>query len=172
MAVQAYLHVCATVTRDTVSTEAPGAGKAATAIVGGSVEVSLDQNAYSSNNALLFMAADLSAAPSNLKWTHTPLSDKPRYKLKNEEKMTWRGGRVRKCTLRSELIKGFERDDISTCGHVFCWICTSDWERGRYKVSALQAETSCAACASFDSSGRVKVAWVKKIPVHTEIIVH
>lgn len=127
MAVQAYLHLQNTMTRDAVSVGSLGAGTGATAIVGGGVEVSLDPNAYSTNNALLFESANPSSVPSELqKWTHTPISDKPRYELSDEGTMAWIGGGNRKCTLCLEEMKD---PSVTTCGHVFCWICISDWAR-------------------------------------------
>ncbi|KAF2112808.1 Pex12 amino terminal region-domain-containing protein [Lophiotrema nucula] len=127
MAVQAYLHLQNTMTPDIVSTGSLGAGVGATAVVGGGVEVSLDPNAYSPNNALLFESANPSAAPTDLqKWTHTPVSDNPRYDLGDDEAMTWIGGGNRKCTLCLEAMKD---PSVTTCGHVFCWTCISDWAR-------------------------------------------
>ncbi|KAF2683405.1 hypothetical protein K458DRAFT_419004 [Lentithecium fluviatile CBS 122367] len=128
MGVQAYLHLQNTMTRDTVSTGALGAGTGATAIVGGGVEVSLDPNAYSANNALLFdTPANPSSAPSELqKWTNTPASDKPRYELTEDGIMAWIGGGNRKCTL---CLEGMRDPSVTTCGHVFCWVCISDWAR-------------------------------------------
>ncbi|KAF2737891.1 hypothetical protein EJ04DRAFT_510067 [Polyplosphaeria fusca] len=127
MAVQAYLHMQNTMTRDTVSTGALGAGTGATAIVGGGVEVSLDPNVYSTNNALLFESANPSSAPSDLqKWTHTPAVEKPHYELGDEGTMAWIAGDNRKCTLCLEAMKD---PSVTTCGHVFCWVCISDWAR-------------------------------------------
>jgi len=127
MAVQAYLHLQNTFT-PSVSTAALGAGTGATAMVGGGVEVSLDPNAYSANNALLFdTPANPSSAPTDLqRWTHTPVSDKPRYELDNEETMGWIGEANRKCTLCLEDMKD---PSVTTCGHVFCWTCIGDWAR-------------------------------------------
>ena len=128
MAVQGYLHLHSTVTS---STAAVGGGHptGTSAIVGGGAEVSLDPNAYSANNALLFDAATAgpTAAPSDLqKWTNTPPVDKPRYELTDEETMGWIGGGNRKCTLCLEEMKD---PSVTTCGHVFCWTCISDWAR-------------------------------------------
>jgi len=127
MAVQAYLHLQNTFT-PTVSTAALGAGTGATAMVGGGVEVSLDPNAYSANNALLFdTPANPSSAPTELqKWTHTSVSDKPRHELDDEETMGWIGEANRKCTLCLEEMKD---PSVTTCGHVFCWTCIGDWAR-------------------------------------------
>lgn len=128
MVVQAYLHLQNTMSRDTVSTAALGAGTGAMAAVGGGVEVSLDPNAYSANNALLFDSpANPSSAPTELqKWTHTPVTDKPRYELNNDETMAWIGDNNRKCTL---CLEGMKDPSVTTCGHVFCWACISDWAR-------------------------------------------
>jgi peroxin-10 len=128
MAVQAYLHLHNTVTS---STAAAGGGhpQGTSAIVGGGAEVSLDPNAYSANNALLFDAASAlpTAAPSDVqKWTHTPALEKARYELENEETMGWIGGGNRKCTLCLEEMKD---PSVTTCGHVFCWTCIGDWAR-------------------------------------------
>jgi peroxin-10 len=127
MAVQGYLHLHNTMTSADSST-ALGTTVGTSAIVGGGAEVSLDPNAYSANNALLFDASRPSpAAPSDLqKWTHTPANDKPKYELENEETMGWIGGGNRKCTLCLEEMKD---PSVTTCGHVFCWTCISDWAR-------------------------------------------
>ncbi|KAF2658261.1 hypothetical protein K491DRAFT_593295 [Lophiostoma macrostomum CBS 122681] len=127
MAVQGYLHLQNTVSSDSVSTSALGTGMGTTALVGGGAEVSLDPNAYSANNALLFESSSPSAAPTELqKWTHTPVTDKPRYDLSEEHAMAWIGGGNRKCTLCLEEMKD---PSVTTCGHVFCWTCISDWAR-------------------------------------------
>ncbi|KAF2876404.1 Pex12 amino terminal region-domain-containing protein [Massariosphaeria phaeospora] len=128
MAVQAYLHLQNTVPRDTVSTAALGAGAGTTVIVGGGAEVSLDPNAYSANNALLFdTPANPSSSPSDLqKWTHTPVLEQARYELSHESTMGWISGGNRKCTLCLEEMKD---PSVTTCGHVFCWGCISDWAR-------------------------------------------
>ena len=128
MAVQGYLHLHNTVTS---STAAVGGGHptGTSALVGGGAEVSLDPNAYSANNALLFDAATThpTTPPSDLqKWTHTPAADKPRYELGDEDIMGWIGGGNRKCTLCLEEMKD---PSVTTCGHVFCWTCISDWAR-------------------------------------------
>lgn len=129
MAVQGYLHLHSTVTSTTAAAVGGGHPTGTSAIVGGGAEVSLDPNAYSANNALLFDAATTipTAAPSDLqKWTHTPPVDKPRYELTDEETMGWIGGGNRKCTLCLEEMKD---PSVTTCGHVFCWTCISDWAR-------------------------------------------
>ncbi|KAF1998006.1 hypothetical protein P154DRAFT_524326 [Amniculicola lignicola CBS 123094] len=127
MTVQAYFHLQTTMTRDTASSGPLGAGTGATAIVGPGVEVSLDPNAYSTNNALLFEAGNPASAPSELqKWTHTPALETPRYTLADEGTMAWIPENNRKCTLCLEEMKD---PSVTTCGHVFCWTCISDWAR-------------------------------------------
>ncbi|KAJ8117182.1 hypothetical protein OPT61_g1551 [Boeremia exigua] len=125
MAVQGYLHLHNTMTSADSSTALP---TGTSAIVGGGAEVSLDPNAYSANNALLFDAATPPpAAASDLqKWTHTPSNDKPKHELENEETMAWIGGGNRKCTLCLEEMKD---PSVTTCGHAFCWTCICDWAR-------------------------------------------
>ncbi|XP_014556740.1 hypothetical protein COCVIDRAFT_99056 [Bipolaris victoriae FI3] len=133
MAVQAYLHLHNTVTASSTAAAAAGGSghpHGTSAIVGGGAEVSLDPNAYSVNNALLFDAATpavpTAAASDVQKWTHTPPTDKPRYELGDEETMEWIGGGNRKCTLCLEEMKD---PSVTTCGHVFCWTCIGDWAR-------------------------------------------
>lgn len=125
MAVQGYLHLHNTMTSADSSTALP---VGTSAIVGGGAEVSLDPNAYSANNALLFDAAvPPAAAPSDLqRWTHTPSNETPKYDLGNDETMGWIGGGNRKCTLCLEEMKD---PSVTTCGHVFCWTCICDWAR-------------------------------------------
>jgi len=122
MVVQAYLHL-----QNTLQSRARGA-IGTSAIVGGGAEVSLDPNAYSANNALLFDAsAGASIPPTELpKWTNTPVASKPRYELDNDTTMAWIGDSNRKCTL---CLEGMKDPSVTTCGHVFCWVCISDWAR-------------------------------------------
>ncbi len=127
MGVQGYLHLHNTMTSADSST-ALGPSVGTSVIVGGGAEVSLDPNAYSANNALLFDASAPPAAPSSdlQKWTHTPATEKPRFGLETEETMGWIGGGNRKCTLCLEEMKD---PSVTTCGHVFCWTCIGDWAR-------------------------------------------
>jgi peroxin-10 len=127
MAVQGYLHLHNTMT-SAPDRVAPETQMGTSVLVGGGAEISLDPNAYSANNALLFDAATPpTSAPSDLqKWTHTPAADKPRYELTDDETMGWIGGGNRKCTLCLEEMKD---PSVTTCGHVFCWTCISDWAR-------------------------------------------
>lgn len=62
--------------------------------------------------------------------TSTPLpvaSKQHRYDLGDEETMQWIDGKQqRKCTLCLEALKD---PSVTTCGHVFCWQCVTDWLR-------------------------------------------
>lgn len=55
-------------------------------------------------------------------------SSTPRYDLaENPNAIPWiPAGQQRKCTLCLELLKD---PSVTTCGHVFCWICVRDWVR-------------------------------------------
>jgi peroxin-10 len=100
-------------------------------------DVSLDPQAYASNNALL-LDADAVAPSQQIDAqrrrfehvVHTPASDGPRYRLLPEEgPMRWITGRQqRKCTLCLEELKD---PSVTTCGHVFCWSCIGEWLRER-----------------------------------------
>jgi peroxin-10 len=126
MAVQSYLHLHNTMT-GTPDRIAPDLPTGTSVVVGGGAEVSLDPNAYSANNALLFDAATPTTTPSNLqKWTNTPAAATPRYELEDLETMGWIGGPNRKCTLCLEEMRD---PSVTTCGHVFCWTCIGDWAR-------------------------------------------
>ncbi|KAK0746313.1 Pex12 amino terminal region-domain-containing protein [Schizothecium vesticola] len=101
---------------------------------GAGVHVSLDGNAYSSNNELLPAPAGGNGNQRSLAEigaaTHTPVprGGRPRYDLGAAgDVMAWiKGGQQRKCTLCLEEL----RDPAATqCGHVFCWTCIGDWVR-------------------------------------------
>jgi peroxin-10 len=144
MGVQAYLHFQNTMARDVPQTSALGTalGTGTSAMVGGGAEVSLDPNAYSANNALLFEAsAGQTTLPTELqKWTNTPLADKPRYELSDDDTMAWIGDNNRKCTL---CLEGMRDPSVTTCGHVFCWTCIGDW--AREKPECPLCRQSCLA---------------------------
>lgn len=60
--------------------------------------------------------------PSNLPLVpaHTP-----RYDLEDSHAVPWiPQGQQRKCTL---CLEQFKDPSVTTCGHVFCWICVRDW---------------------------------------------
>ncbi|OCK74817.1 hypothetical protein K432DRAFT_386589 [Lepidopterella palustris CBS 459.81] len=142
MGVQAYLHLQNTVSRGrNLSIANAGSLMGSSAILGHGVEVSLNPDAYSSNNALLFESSPASSPSSSLdptnlsKITSTPLPNTPttdgnraaRYDLANSATMCWiEGTQQRKCTLCLEEMKD---PSVTTCGHVFCWTCIGDWVR-------------------------------------------
>ncbi len=108
------------------------------------MNVSLDDNAYASNNELLVGATgggnqrslvEIGAA------THTPLpkGGRPRYDLSSPGGvMAWiKGQQQRKCTLCLEELK----DPAATqCGHVFCWVCIGDWVREKPECPLCRRE--------------------------------
>ncbi|KAG9235099.1 Pex12 amino terminal region-domain-containing protein [Amylocarpus encephaloides] len=141
MTVQTWLHL-----HSTLRAPVPANAEAmigGSAVIGGGVEVSLDPNAYSSNNELLFE----SSQPSDIvqhsssevgKVTHTPASDEPFIHLKEERKMRWiKGTQQRKCTLCLEELKD---PSAVTCGHVFCWMCIGDWVREKPECPLCRRE--------------------------------
>ena len=61
------------------------------------------------------------------KTTHTDFAKEHRYNLEDPEVMQWIDGKQqRKCTLCLEPMKD---PSVTTCGHVFCWTCVTDWLR-------------------------------------------
>ncbi|KAI8635361.1 Pex12 amino terminal region-domain-containing protein [Xylariaceae sp. FL1651] len=163
MGVQAYLHVRSTL--ETFSRERDGMGVAAAAAAataaGGSVHVSLDEHAYSTNNAILLTqmgtpgtSAGQATRVNIAAVTHTPPpksinksggaadvsgeGNGVRYDLANEDAMRWiKGAQQRKCTLCLEELK----DPAATqCGHVFCWACIGDWVREKPECPLCRRE--------------------------------
>lgn len=138
IAVQGYLHMHSTVVSSASATNqamVANAGSIAggSAVLDGGVEVSLDPNAYSDNNTLLFESAPIPTPAISqdkiVRMTNTPIMerDKHRYDLKHKEVMRWLVGRqARKCTLCLEPMK---EPSVTTCGHLFCWTCICDWCR-------------------------------------------
>ena len=130
LSVQAYLHVHNTVTHGSPAIANVGLAVGSTTVLDHGVEVSLNPQDYSSNNALLFESNEStnSVDRSHLQnITHTPISSQPRYDLADKETMKWIHGRQqRKCTLCLEPMKD---PSVTTCGHIFCWTCIGDWVR-------------------------------------------
>lgn len=112
--------------------------------LGASVDVSLDENAYTSNNELLGGGGAGSSQRSlgeigAMAHTPVPKAGRPRYDLGTSEKvMGWiKGGQQRKCTLCLEELK----DPAATqCGHVFCWACIGDWVREKPECPLCRRE--------------------------------
>ena len=126
MSVQAWLHLHSTL-------RAPAPANANAMSGGSAVEVSPGPNAYSSNNELLFESSATSGYVQHSstevgRTTHTQVLNKPRYDLRENEKvMGWiKGAQNRKCTLCLEDLKD---PSVVSCGHVFCWECIGDWVR-------------------------------------------
>ena len=133
LSVQAWIHLQDTYKNGSASEgdiANPGALMGGTAMVGQGIEVSLDPQAYSSNNALLIESDSPSAevnksAIQNV--THTPVLSGPRYDLEEKDVMAWISSKQqRKCTLCLEPMKD---PSVTTCGHCFCWTCIGDWVR-------------------------------------------
>ncbi|RYC65362.1 hypothetical protein CHU98_g791 [Xylaria longipes] len=164
MSVQAYLHM-----RSTLESLHPVSARERSAEGGGggNVDVSLDEHAYSANNAILLTemgtpgtsAGQGQATRVNISAvTHTPPPPKQsgrggrgggaggddddggvvRYDLADEDAMRWiKGAQQRKCTLCLEELK----DPAATqCGHVFCWACIGDWVREKPECPLCRRE--------------------------------
>ena len=129
LSVQAYMHMHNTVSHGPGTLANASALAGGSAVVGHGVEVSLDPQAYSSNNALLFESNATPGAEMDRgkleKMSHTPVLDGPRYKLTDRSLMQWMPTKQqRKCTLCLEELKD---PSVTTCGHVFCWACIGEW---------------------------------------------
>jgi peroxin-10 len=141
LGVQAYTHMHSTVSHVPAPLGNASTLGGGTAILGHGVEVSLDPQAYSSNNALLFDSGGGTGTERNnaklQEMTHTPILDRPRYKLDDRSLMQWMPTKQqRKCTLCLEELKD---PSVTTCGHVFCWTCIGEW---------LMERPECPLCRS------------------------
>lgn len=146
MLVRGYLHLKQQLAPATTHTEDDDGDfhERATFGPGATIDVSLDENAYSSNNELLGGGGSSSAQRSLAEigvTTHTPVSKhgRARYDLGAGDKvMGWiKGYQQRKCTLCLEELK----DPAATqCGHVFCWACIGDWVREKPECPLCRRE--------------------------------
>ncbi|KAK4499982.1 hypothetical protein PRZ48_008168 [Zasmidium cellare] len=138
MVVQAYLHM--QTTYKTVQEQnvhlSPGPN-GTTSLEGGSAVIDSSNDLGTENHfntPLLFEANPRGNDPEVIKRrvaqvTHTPLTSngQHRYDLKDAEVMQWiESKQQRKCTLCLEAMKD---PSVTTCGHVFCWTCVTEWLR-------------------------------------------
>lgn len=137
MVVQGYLHMRSTYQKiQTTSNFQPAPGTNSLLQGGGGSAVVDEGNEVGAENyfstPLLFETNPQGADPDVIKRrvaqvTHTPLAEGNRYDLKDKETMQWiESGQQRKCTLCLEPMKD---PSATTCGHVFCWTCVTDWLR-------------------------------------------
>ncbi|KAI1368820.1 Pex12 amino terminal region-domain-containing protein [Xylaria arbuscula] len=155
MSVQAYLHVRSTLSSFSASSQQQ---RERNAVSGGSVHVSLDEHAYSANNAMLLTQMGTPGGGTSgvnqttrvdiATVTHTPSpvssaskdgdGRNVRYDLTNEDAMRWiKGTQQRKCTLCLDELK----DPAATqCGHVFCWVCIGGWIREKPECPLCRRE--------------------------------
>ncbi|EMC91158.1 hypothetical protein BAUCODRAFT_316763 [Baudoinia panamericana UAMH 10762] len=130
MIVQGYLHMHETYLQSqaiNVPSNNPAVA-GGSAVIDGGVEIATD----AAITAPLLFEAPAGADPAVQRErisriTHTPLSQCHRYDLKDAEVMGWIDGvQQRNCTLCLEPMKD---PSATTCGHVFCWQCVTDWLR-------------------------------------------
>lgn len=131
MIVQGYLHIHEVYSHAQAvnGPSNPAVGATTSATIDGGVEV----GAQTTMTAPLLFDAPAGADPAVqrerlAKITHTALPEKAhRYHLEDPESMQWIDGKQqRKCTLCLEPMKD---PSVTTCGHVFCWQCVTDWLR-------------------------------------------
>ncbi|KAI0878915.1 Pex12 amino terminal region-domain-containing protein [Hypoxylon argillaceum] len=159
MSVQTYLHIRSTLESLSPSLRSSRASAERPAGAAG-LDVSLDEHAYSANNAILLTemgtpgaSAGQAARVDIAAVTHTPVAaaasskhgaggggdgDGVRYDLADGGAMRWiKGAQQRKCTLCLEELK----DPAATqCGHVFCWACIGDWVREKPECPLCRRE--------------------------------
>ena len=119
MAVQSWMHIYNTLKEPPFPAESFPRGDAPGDGISSSISKTTDNNNIITSLSL----------PTRFEiTTHTPwLGDTPRYALKDAGTMGWIEGRQqRKCTLCLEEMKD---PSVTTCGHVFCWTCITDWVR-------------------------------------------
>jgi peroxin-10 len=124
MSFQGWLHLSSTLNTPTPSSTTL---LGTSAMLENGVEVSLDGAAVTANNEVLLETPATHSSSGVGKTTHTQVLDKPRYDLRDNEKvMGYVKGQNRKCTL---CLEGLKDPSVTNCGHVFCWECIGDWVR-------------------------------------------
>ena len=149
MLVRGYIHARGQLSSGTISEEEEGVEAIIRERAFGSAgtgNISLDENAYSSNNELLVGGGGAGGQRGLAEigtTTHTPVmkGGRARYDLGLEGKeavMGWiKGYQQRKCTLCLDEMK----DPAATsCGHVFCWTCIGDWVREKPECPLCRRE--------------------------------
>lgn len=143
LGVQAYLHLHSTL-ESTAPVPTNTASLAGTSsVLANGAEVSLDANAYTSNNAMLFAppksVSDTTLTATKIaKLTNTPTPTQPVIHLDDDDKMQWIAGtHQRKCTL---CLEGMKDPSVTTCGHMFCWTCIADWVREKPECPLCRQE--------------------------------
>nr|OQO25250.1 hypothetical protein B0A51_07031 [Rachicladosporium sp. CCFEE 5018] len=123
--VQGYLHVQTVYTANSAVPVTPQAGSA---VIDGGVEIGTMPDA----NLLAPIPAPSSSDPVAQKKhlahiTSTPYHPEPVVDLEDAEQLQYISGKQsRKCTLCLEPMKD---PFVTTCGHVFCWTCVTEWLR-------------------------------------------
>lgn len=144
LAVQSYLHIQSTLAAPLASSLSAEDQERGGRYHTSQVSVSLDANAYTSNNALLTEAGGpVGPQPTHIDIggaMHTPVlsGGKARYDLADGKLMGWiKSAQQRKCTLCLDPLK----DPAATgCGHVFCWTCIGDWVREKPECPLCRRE--------------------------------
>jgi peroxin-10 len=101
-------------------------GRSTSVLVGNGVEIPMGNAVDGSSAQLLGSLQILPHLPKGVPQnTQTPVLDHPRYDLSKGDVMSWiPPGQQSKCTL---CLEPFRDPSVTTCGHVFCWICVQDW---------------------------------------------